>query len=51
METFVRIVRRKSVQEKEGHRTALGSNGITRKPDGSNGASSPKDSSIGAKTS
>lgn len=31
--------------------TDFGSNGMTRKPDGSKGASSPKDSSIGAKTS
>lgn len=31
--------------------TGFGSNGMTRKPDGNNGASSAKDSSIGANTS
>lgn len=34
-----------------GHPTVFTSSGITRKPDGNRGASSAKDSSIGAKTS
>lgn len=33
------------------HSTDFGSNGMTRKPDGNNGASSANDSSMGAKTS
>lgn len=37
--------------EKENQSTDLGSSGVTRKPEASNGASSAKDSSIGAKTS
>jgi len=37
--------------EKRMHHTVLGSNGMMQKPEGSNKASSAKDSSIGANTS